>query len=204
MPDLKIKYPLIGKYPLTFKYGEAPKWYLDIFGYPHNGIDIGCPVGTPVVSTDDGVVIFADDIPDQNGCGVILLHAWGTSLYWHLSKVSAKLGDEVKKGDTIGYSGVTGYVTGPHLHFGIKVSDDQPEGMRGWTNPEKYLEGEGQPEAPATPEPRKYTVVPGDSLWLIAEKFYQNGLEWTRIYKANKDKIENPNIIQLGQELEIP
>ena len=64
-------------------------------------------------------------------------------------------------------------------------------------------------EAPApkvgTPErPDKYVVKKGDSLWRIAGKVYGNPLKWHKIYRANKDKIKNPNRIRPGQVLVIP
>lgn len=56
-----------------------------------------------------------------------------------------------------------------------------------------------------TPEkPDKYVVKKGDSLWKIAGKVYGNPLKWHRIYRANKDKIKNPNRIYAGQVLTIP
>ncbi len=57
-------------------------------------------------------------------------------------------------------------------------------------------------ETPAQPE--TYTVKKGDSLWRIAGKIYHNPLKWPRIYRANKDKIKNPNKIHPGQVLTIP
>jgi LysM repeat protein len=51
---------------------------------------------------------------------------------------------------------------------------------------------------------KTYTVVKGDSLWAIAKKFYGNGSKYTIIYNANKDKIKNPNLIYVGQVLNIP
>lgn len=62
-------------------------------------------------------------------------------------------------------------------------------------------------EAPKieTPErPTKYVVKKGDSLWKIAGKLYGNPLKWPRIYRANKDKIKNPNLIYPNQVLTIP
>lgn len=49
-----------------------------------------------------------------------------------------------------------------------------------------------------------YTVVAGDSLWKISEKFYGDGNQWRRIYEANKDTIKDPDVIHPGQTFAIP
>ena len=64
---------------------------------------------------------------------------------------------------------------------------------------------ESEPPKVETPEkPTKYVVKKGDSLWKIAGKVYHNPLKWPRIYRANKDKIPNPNKIYPNQVLSIP
>jgi len=200
----KISRPVPETYKISFKFGEAPKWYVDVFGYPHNGLDFACPIGTPVRACDEGVVLFAGGIPDQLGLGIIIQHSWGRSMYWHLSSTIATVGTTITRGSVIGISGATGYVTGPHLHFGIMVYDDTLPGMNGWTDPEKYFESPETPNPEPQPINNSYLVKPGDSLWSIAVKFYRNGLEWPRIYEANKDKISNPNLIRPFQMLIIP
>lgn len=57
---------------------------------------------------------------------------------------------------------------------------------------------------PASVSKRIYTVKPGDSLSKIAKQFYGNANDYTRIFEANKDKLNDPNQIQIGQELVIP
>ena len=199
-----IAWPLVGKYPITFVFGEAPAWYTRVFGYPHNGIDIGCPVGTGVLATDTGKVIFADAIPDGDGMGLILQHEWGISLYWHLNSLSAILGGACDKGALVGESGNTGYTTGPHLHFGIKVLDEPVEGMRGWCDPQRYISETVIEPAPPAAIAKTHLVMPGDTLWGLADKYYRNGTEWRRIYLANQDKISNPNLIRPLMRLVIP
>ncbi len=202
--EIKIVKPLEGELIINWPFGAATDWYLKQFGYPHNGVDLKASVGTPVFAVDDGDIIFDDDVADSDGMGVIIKHPRGQSLYWHLSKIIVKIGDHVTKGQQIGESGATGFVTGPHLHFGMKVQGDTPEGMRGWSDPMKYLK---EPTGSAIDEAkivRHYRVQPGDSLWKISEKFYGNGNRWKEIYDANKDQIQNPDLIYPNQTLAVP
>ena len=68
--------------------------------------------------------------------------------------------------------------------------------------------GSSSTAKPAAPDPavsgRTYTVQKGDSLWKIAKQVYGKGSEWTRIHEANKDRIEDPDVIQPGWTLRIP
>jgi nucleoid-associated protein YgaU len=61
-----------------------------------------------------------------------------------------------------------------------------------------------EPAITATPDERTYTVQPGDSLSAIAERFYGSQSEWPRIFEANRDQIDNPDLIHPGQTLKIP
>jgi murein DD-endopeptidase MepM/ murein hydrolase activator NlpD len=89
---------------------------------PHNGEDIGAPLGTDVAATNDGIVrLTVDHI--FSGKGVFLDHGLGFySMYFHLSEVSVKEGDLVRAGQTVGKVGATGRATGPHLHWGVKLN----------------------------------------------------------------------------------
>ena len=89
---------------------------------PHNGEDIGAPMGTDVLATNDGVVrLTVDHI--FSGKGVFVDHGLGFySMYFHLSEVSVKEGDLVKAGQVVGKVGATGRATGPHLHWGVKLN----------------------------------------------------------------------------------
>jgi LysM repeat protein len=60
------------------------------------------------------------------------------------------------------------------------------------------------PAKPAAPEPQTYTVQPGDTLSKIAKQFYGNAGAYMKIFEANKDKLTDPNKIQVGQVLRIP
>jgi murein DD-endopeptidase MepM/ murein hydrolase activator NlpD len=97
-------------------------------GQGHNGIDIGASIGTPIKAAADGVVLGSGDTdtacPNASyGKWVFIKHNNGLStLYAHLSVIKATKGQSVARGDVIGYSGMTGYATGPHLHFTVYAS----------------------------------------------------------------------------------
>ncbi|MGZ5276658.1 MAG: M23 family metallopeptidase, partial [Caldimonas sp.] len=91
----------------------------------HNGVDYGAPSGTPVRTIGDGVVEFAGW---QNGYGNVIHIKHGNELstvYAHLSRIDVAKGAKVEQGDTIGAVGQTGWATGPHLHFEVKVDGVQ-------------------------------------------------------------------------------
>jgi len=89
---------------------------------PHNGEDIGAPMGTDVAATNDGIVrITVDHI--FSGKGVFVDHGLGFySMYFHLSEILVNDGDLIKAGQIIGKVGSTGRATGPHLHWGVKLN----------------------------------------------------------------------------------
>ena len=100
----------------------------------HKGVDIGTPMGTPVLAAKAGKVTWASSNGGYGQC-VIISHGKGNStLYGHLSGYNVKVGDMVSQGQVIAYSGNTGNSTGPHLHFGIMEND-------GWVDPLTYLTG---------------------------------------------------------------
>lgn len=87
---------------------------------PHFGQDIAVPTGTKVVAPIDGKVIFADPDLYYSGGTLIIDHGMGiSSTYIHLSKITVKVGDEIKQGQKVAEVGATGRVTGPHLDWRI-------------------------------------------------------------------------------------
>lgn len=94
-------------------------------GNGHNGIDIGVPIGTPIKTALSGVVMGAGNTDSVSGCysfgkWIAIKHTNGlATVYAHLSSVGVSVGQAVSTGDIIGFSGMTGYATGPHLHFGV-------------------------------------------------------------------------------------
>lgn len=97
-------------------------------GAGHNGVDFGVPSGTPVASALSGTVTDTGNTDAIPGCysfgkWVLVKHSNGLStLYAHLSSIQTSAGQSVATGDIIGYSGMTGYATGPHLHFAVYAS----------------------------------------------------------------------------------
>ncbi|WP_292880048.1 M23 family metallopeptidase [Nisaea sp.] len=90
-----------------------PKW-------PHFGVDVAAPVGTPVVAPAGGIVRLAEKDLYYTGGTIILDHGHGlTSAFLHMRDVNVKVGQELKRGDPMGTIGATGRATGPHLDWRI-------------------------------------------------------------------------------------
>jgi murein DD-endopeptidase MepM/ murein hydrolase activator NlpD len=124
MPTL---WPVTG--PITGHFGER----LDPFsgeGAFHTGVDISAEYGTPVRAAADGVVIEAQA---DAGYGrlVVIDHGFGvTTWYAHLSSFTVPPGIRVKRGDVIGYVGVSGRTTGPHVHYEVRINGAPVNPMR--------------------------------------------------------------------------
>jgi hypothetical protein len=133
--------PFQGEFRLTQAFGENPFVYRRL-GLPgHNGLDWGMPVGHEILAVDEGVVIRVEERPEGFGKHVKIQHKWGQSLYAHLSAFKVVLNQPVKLGQVIGLSGNTGFSTGPHLHFGMRVKPyNLGDGWYGYTNPQRYLQ----------------------------------------------------------------
>jgi murein DD-endopeptidase MepM/ murein hydrolase activator NlpD len=120
------RWPLFGRVVSGFGYRIYP-WR----GF-HTGLDISGRYGAPIRVTANGVVTFAGW---RRGYGrtIMVDHGYGKStLYGHCSSLAVKMGQNVAKGQVIGYVGNTGYSTGPHLHYEVRNAG-QP------VNPVAYL-----------------------------------------------------------------
>jgi murein DD-endopeptidase MepM/ murein hydrolase activator NlpD len=101
--------------PITSPFG--PRW-----GSFHPGIDIGVPYGTPIHAAAAGRIVYCGW---ESGYGnlVMIDHGGGlATLYGHQSSIAASCGQDVAQGQVIGYVGCTGFCTGPHLHFEVRVN----------------------------------------------------------------------------------
>lgn len=86
----------------------------------HAGMDFSAKTGTPIYATGDGVVRRADNRASGYGNHIVIKHGFGyETLYAHLSKYKARVGQKVKRGDIIGYVGSTGRSEAPHLHYEV-------------------------------------------------------------------------------------
>lgn len=99
----------------------------DRTSYSHQGVDLRMPIGTPIYAVADAKVIKA--APDSKGIDagggniIMLQHIDGTQTwYMHLDAYAVKLGDSVKQGQIIGFSGNTGDSSAPHLHFEYRIN----------------------------------------------------------------------------------
>jgi murein DD-endopeptidase MepM/ murein hydrolase activator NlpD len=122
-----LSLPLLGRF--TARFGTPGRlWKL---GY-HTGLDIAAPMGTPVRTAADGVVIEAE-MHAGYGLYAKVDHGGGVhTLYGHMRVLRVAAGDQVLAGDALGEVGMTGVTTGPHLHWEVRR-----DGVR--ENPERYL-----------------------------------------------------------------
>lgn len=127
----EMLWPLPGNFKISSPYGKRSDPITGVWT-SHGGTDIAGPYGASIVSANDGVVIFAG-WHYSYGNYVIVDHGGGIStLYGHASKLLVSAGQTVSRGQKIAQCGSTGYSTGNHLHFEVRIN-----GVR--TDPMKYL-----------------------------------------------------------------
>ena len=106
-----------------------------VYGYRscHTGIDIGAAAGAPIHAAADGVVIWTKaELDGPYGNNTLIDHGDGLSTFYaHQTSFLVSPGERVKKGETIGTVGSTGYATGPHLHFEVHINGEPYDPM-GW------------------------------------------------------------------------
>lgn len=137
---IALQIPVPG--PLTQGFGENPETYRRFGLAGHNGLDYGCPLGTPVKAAAAGSVVKVGNDPGGYGIYVKLAHAGGyETLYAHLASRTALLDDRIEAGEGLGRSGSTGFSTGPHLHFELRQAGKA-------IDPTPYFAAQAGPAAP--------------------------------------------------------
>jgi len=122
-------WPVVGRITSGFGYRIHP---IHRTRLNHTGLDISRPTGTPIKASDGGRVVMAGWYGGYGKC-IIINHGKGhATLYGHLSRLGVSRGTNVAKGQTIGAVGSTGYSTGAHLHFEVRING-RP------VNPRRYL-----------------------------------------------------------------
>lgn len=142
---------------VTGAWGNSPAYYAQFGQRGHNGIDLAASLGTPVYAADSGRVLMEGWNTSWSGVAggisVIIQHGWGYSGYAHLNTTIIDAGQAVSKGQLIGYSGMTGVGTGPHLHFEtFPPSVNFANGFSGRVNPDSIvtLQARGGSASPVT------------------------------------------------------
>lgn len=112
---------------------------------PHLGVDFDAPKGTPVKAIGDGIVVMCKQMRGYGNVLMIRYNQTYKTLYAHLEKFAGhiKVNEHVKKGQVVGYVGMTGWSTGPHLHFslfknGVAINPLTVQFPHGSSLPEKY------------------------------------------------------------------
>jgi murein DD-endopeptidase MepM/ murein hydrolase activator NlpD len=120
--DIPTLWPLKGVHGnITNRFGPAKHpftggWYL------HKGIDIAWGYGVPIVATANGKIQKVDNDPMGLGWYIVLRHNYGFhTRYGHLDRIIVQKGQEVRRGQIIGYMGSSGLSTGPHLHYEVGI-----------------------------------------------------------------------------------
>ncbi len=114
---------------ITSGFGKARLYNEKLKSY-HGGTDFRADIGTPLMACNNGKVVLAKE-RFYAGNSVVIDHGHGIySCYFHMSRFNVKEGQNINKGDIIGLSGNSGRVTGPHLHFGIRVGGEQVDPLQ--------------------------------------------------------------------------
>jgi murein DD-endopeptidase MepM/ murein hydrolase activator NlpD len=108
----------------------------------HAGLDFAAPQGTPIYATANGRITIAGNTGDGYGNHVVINHGYGyETLYGHMSRVKVRAGQQVKRGEVIGWVGSTGKSTGPHCHYEVHKNGQKIDPVYFFYNdlsPEQY------------------------------------------------------------------
>ena len=138
-----MRKPFSGEFKLNQKYNDkcCRVAYAKFGLLGHNGLDYGCPLGTPILSPHNGTIKEATFDAGGYGNYIKVESANEGSILAHLSQISVSVGQEVQEGQLLGLSGNTGNSTGPHLHWGYyrTATRDRENGFLGYINPLDWL-----------------------------------------------------------------
>lgn len=109
-------------YPVKYFFGHDPNYF---GGKWHGGVDMPCPTGTPIQTTMGGIVSYAGWSDAGYGHLVVVENGGYQTYYAHASSLNVQPGDVVNAGDVVALSGTTGFSTGPHLHYEVRVNGQQ-------------------------------------------------------------------------------
>ena len=109
-------------YDVQFFFGHDPNYFN---GRWHGGVDIPCPTGTPIRATMSGVVSYAGRSDVGYGNLVVVENRGYQTFYAHASELAVEPGDEIEAGQVVALSGSTGFSTGPHVHYEVRVDGQQ-------------------------------------------------------------------------------
>ena len=119
-PDIRFDKPVEG--PISSPFG-LKRFLNDQPRSPHSGLDIAADEGVPITAPASGVVTATGDY-FFNGNTVLIDHGQGLiSMYCHMSRIDVAVGDQIERGSVLGAVGMTGRVTGPHLHWSVSLNN---------------------------------------------------------------------------------
>jgi murein DD-endopeptidase MepM/ murein hydrolase activator NlpD len=175
--------PRDAHYRISSYFGEFPSWR----NFPHTGTDIACYVHTPLSVVASGEVVNVYMNTGSVGYGVRVAHPAGEILpfpcvttYYHMEdEPEVGIGQRLVRGQFIGFSGNTGFSTGPHLHFGLNEQDPEAdEGSKDMWDFDDPLDNliwweedqlEPEPEPAGWQHPSGFTKKMAGQLWLAVD-----------------------------------
>jgi murein DD-endopeptidase MepM/ murein hydrolase activator NlpD len=139
-PVAELAWPLTGPMKVTSPYGKRMHPIIGEEAF-HRGIDLRAQYGLPILAPADGIVLYIGS-KTAYGNMVVVLHGGGiATVYGHLWKFAVQPYERVQKGQLLGYTGNTGFSTGPHLHFEVR-RDGEPINPLKWLPPIEATEQE--------------------------------------------------------------